>query len=137
MWIMSAISFSASLKRILAIFTDLILMIPRAKGKLRSITDLPRHLSAAISRVKINPETGEPTEIVLANKTEASATLLRSLPGGSIERHEHSGRDGVPLPVPIINLLGKPVELLCDGNIVADKTSPEPRTDIDTPAASD
>jgi hypothetical protein len=35
-----------------------------------------------------------PLEIILANKTEASGTLLRSLPGGSVERRELTGKDG-------------------------------------------
>lgn len=56
--------------------------------RLRSIAELPRHLTAAIARLKIDPETGAPLEIMLANKHEAAATLLRSLPGGSVERHE-------------------------------------------------
>jgi hypothetical protein len=58
--------------------------------RLRSIGDLPRHLTAAISRLKLDPETGTPLEITLGNKHEAAATLLRSLPGGSVERHELS-----------------------------------------------
>jgi hypothetical protein len=51
--------------------------------KLRPISELPRHLSSAIARVKLDPETGEPIEVVLADKNAAGATLLRSLPGGS------------------------------------------------------
>jgi hypothetical protein len=64
-----------------------------ASGKrvrLRSINALPRHLSAAITKIKLDPETGTPTEIVLASKSESAALLLRSLPGGSVERHEVS-----------------------------------------------
>jgi Terminase small subunit len=64
------------------------------RRKLRPISDLPRHLTAAIARLKIDPETGEPVDIVFAGKNEAAATLLRSLPGGSIERHEHVAPDG-------------------------------------------
>ena len=56
--------------------------------RLRSIAELPRHLSAAIAKLKIDPATGAPIEVTLANKIEASGTLLRSLPGGSVERHE-------------------------------------------------
>ncbi len=55
--------------------------------RLRSISDLPRHLTSAITKIKLN-ETGDPTEIAFAGKNEAAATLLRSLPGGSVERHE-------------------------------------------------
>jgi hypothetical protein len=58
--------------------------------RLRSIAELPRHLSAAIAKLKIDPATGAPIEVTLANKIEASGTLLRSLPGGSVERHEVS-----------------------------------------------
>src|ERR1700722_3399884 len=58
--------------------------------KLRSINALPRHLSAAITKIKLDPETGTPMEIVLASKSESAAILLRSLPGGSVERHEVS-----------------------------------------------
>lgn len=83
------------------------------RTRLRSISNMPRRLTKAISRVRIDPETGEPVEIVLASKDAAAATLLRSLPGGAIDRHEHTGKDGVPL-VPIINLSGKPPDLETD-----------------------
>jgi hypothetical protein len=53
--------------------------------RLRSIADLPRHLSAAIAKLKIDPETGAPLEVSLADKNAAAATLLRSLPGGADE----------------------------------------------------
>ncbi len=53
------------------------------RRSLRSISDLPRYLTAAIAKLKIDPETGGPTEIVFTGKNEAAATLLRSLPGGS------------------------------------------------------
>jgi hypothetical protein len=62
-----------------------------ASGKrvrLRAINMLPRRLSAAITKIKLDPETGTPTEIVLASKSESAGILLRSLPGGSVERHE-------------------------------------------------
>jgi hypothetical protein len=58
------------------------------RRRLRSISDLPRHLTSAIAKIKLDPETGGPTEIAFAGKNEAAATLLRSLPGGSVERHE-------------------------------------------------
>jgi Terminase small subunit len=63
------------------------------RQKLRSISDLPRHLTSAIARLKIDPETGEPIDVTFVGKNEAAATLLRSLPGGSIERHEHVAPD--------------------------------------------
>jgi hypothetical protein len=56
--------------------------------KLKSISELPRHLTAAISKIKCDPETGAVVEIALANKTEAGNVLLRSV-GGIVERHEH------------------------------------------------
>jgi hypothetical protein len=55
--------------------------------RLRSIVELPRHLSA-VARIKVDPETGAPTEIILANRHEAAGILLRSLPGGQLQRHE-------------------------------------------------
>jgi hypothetical protein len=64
---------------------------PRGKRlRLRCITELPRSLTAAIVKVKLDPETGMPVEITLGSKHEAAATLLRSLPGGATERHEVS-----------------------------------------------
>lgn len=60
------------------------------RRRLRAISELPRHLTGAITKLKISPETGEPVEIVLGDKNAAAATLLRSLPGGSVERHELS-----------------------------------------------
>jgi hypothetical protein len=56
------------------------------RHRLRRISELPRHLATAISRVKIDPENGQPVEVILGNKNEAAATLLRSLPGGSDEQ---------------------------------------------------
>jgi hypothetical protein len=61
------------------------------RSRLRYITELPGHLSRAIARLKID-ENGAPTEVILASKVEASGTLLRSLPGGSIERRETIAR---------------------------------------------
>ena len=54
--------------------------------RLRPISELPRHLTTAISRLKIDPATGAPVDVLFGNKNEAAATLLRSLPGGSAER---------------------------------------------------
>jgi hypothetical protein len=56
--------------------------------KLKLISELPRSLTAAISKIKCDPETGAVVEVTLAGKTEAGNVLLRSL-GGIIERHEH------------------------------------------------
>jgi hypothetical protein len=56
--------------------------------RLRAIHELPRRLTNAISKLKLDGETGLPIEITLGNKNEAAATLLRSLPGGSVERHD-------------------------------------------------
>jgi Terminase small subunit len=53
------------------------------KLRLRSIAELPGYLSRAIARLKIDPENGALTEVILASKTEASATLLRSLPAAA------------------------------------------------------
>lgn len=53
------------------------------KRRLRAIDKLPGHLASAVSRIRLDSETGEPVEILLAGKVEAAATLLRSLPGGS------------------------------------------------------
>lgn len=59
-----------------------------AGHKLRSIADLPRDLAAAISKIKVDPETGAVTEISMHGKTEAGNVLLRSV-GGIVERHQH------------------------------------------------
>jgi hypothetical protein len=53
------------------------------RRRLRSIEKLPRHLASAISRIKLDPESGLPVDVILGNKNEAAATLLRSLPGGN------------------------------------------------------
>jgi len=66
------------------------------KHRLRPISELPAHVAKAISRVRIDPDTGLPVDIQFASKCEASATLLRSLPGGAIERRELTGKDGTP-----------------------------------------
>jgi hypothetical protein len=67
------------------------------RRRLRSIDELPSHLAIAISRLKIDPESGEPIEVLLADKTSAAATLLRSLPGGVVERRELTGKNNAPL----------------------------------------
>lgn len=67
------------------------------KRRLRDICKLPKHLTKAISRIKLHAETGRPTEITLYDKATAAATLLRSLAGGVVERRELVGKDGAPL----------------------------------------
>jgi hypothetical protein len=47
--------------------------------QLKPIPALPRDLSAAISKIKCDPETGSVTEVSLYNKNEAGSTLLRSV----------------------------------------------------------
>ena len=71
---------------------------PKHPGKLRlrDIESLPAHVTQSVSRLKLD-EDGRPVEITLASKTEAAGTLLRSLPGGSIERREVSGPGGGPV----------------------------------------
>lgn len=59
-----------------------------AGHKLRAIADMPRDLAGAISKIKVDPETGAVTEISLHNKIEAGNILLRSV-GGIVEKHQH------------------------------------------------
>jgi hypothetical protein len=47
--------------------------------RLRAIESLPPHVTKAITRLKLDPMTGHPVEIVLGGKVEAANTLLRSL----------------------------------------------------------
>jgi hypothetical protein len=65
--------------------------------RLRDMQSLPSHVTQSIARLKLDAETGKPAEIMLANKTEAAGMLLRSLPGGVVERRELVGKDGEPL----------------------------------------
>jgi hypothetical protein len=50
---------------------------------LRPLNELPERITKSITKLKLDPESGRPMEIVLAGKVESAATLLRSLPGGS------------------------------------------------------
>jgi hypothetical protein len=50
---------------------------------LRPLNELPERITKSITKLKLDPESGRPVEIVLAGKVESAATLLRSLPGGS------------------------------------------------------
>lgn len=65
--------------------------------RLRDIKSLPAHVTQAVSRLRLDPETGRPVEIMLASKTEAVGMLLRSLPGGVTERRELGGIGGGPV----------------------------------------
>jgi Terminase small subunit len=56
--------------------------------RLRRIDELPTHVALAVANIKLDPESGEPVEVKLADKVPAAATLLRSLPGGAVERRE-------------------------------------------------
>jgi hypothetical protein len=67
-----------------------------SKVRLRPIESLPPHVAKAITRIKIDAETGRPVEIVLASKIEAAGTLLRSI-GGFVDKHELSGGNGGPI----------------------------------------
>jgi hypothetical protein len=61
--------------------------------KLRAVSDLPRDLAAAISRVRVDPASGRVIEVILGGKTEAGTVLLRSV-GGLVDRRELTGKDG-------------------------------------------
>src|SRR6266481_6431844 len=69
------------------------------KLELKPLTALPERLRKAITRIRVDPETGQPVEVWLVDKLAAANTLLRSLPGGSISRHEVSGPNGGPLEI--------------------------------------
>ena len=70
--------------------------------QLRPLTDLPPRLSRAISKLELDPVSGAPVKIAIAGKVEAAATLLRSLPGGSNQRHEHAGANGPPINIRVV-----------------------------------
>jgi hypothetical protein len=91
------------------------------KVRLRPITELPRHLTTAISKLKIDPETGAPVEVMFGNKNEAAATLLRSLPGGSVERHELSLEQIV---LQSLHTPDEPANFLVEG-VIAQKLDPQ------------
>jgi hypothetical protein len=82
--------------------------------RLRSIADLPRNLAGAIAKLKLDPGTGAPVEVSLADKNAAASTLLRSLPGGAVERHELSFEQIV------LESLHKPSAPALPGNSSAD-----------------
>jgi hypothetical protein len=63
--------------------------------KLKSISELPRSLTAAISKIKCDPESGAVVDIALASKSEAGNILLRSL-GGLVDRLEVLDKANMP-----------------------------------------
>jgi hypothetical protein len=65
-----------------------------SRERLKPLSKLPPSVSAAIERVKVDPETGRVTDIVLHNKLEAVSLLLRSI-GGLTDRHEIDARVGI------------------------------------------
>jgi phage terminase small subunit len=74
---------------------------PDAPGKLelKPLTAMPERVRKAITRIRVDPETGRPVEVFLVDKLAAANTLLRSLPGGSVSRHEVSGPNGGPVEI--------------------------------------
>jgi hypothetical protein len=64
--------------------------------KLKAVSDLPHSLAAAISKVRVDPESGRVIEVTLAGKTEAGTVLLRSV-GGLLDRRELAGKNGMSL----------------------------------------
>jgi hypothetical protein len=63
--------------------------------KLKSISELPRSLTAAISKIRCDPESGAVVDIALASKSEAGNILLRSL-GGLVDRLEVIDKADMP-----------------------------------------
>jgi hypothetical protein len=53
------------------------------KLKLRPMSEMPSRVRRAIHRIKVDPESGKPVEIVLNDKVAAANALFRSIPGGS------------------------------------------------------
>jgi phage terminase small subunit len=69
------------------------------KLELKALTAMPERVRKAITRIRVDPETGRPVEVFLVDKLAAANTLLRSLPGGSVSRHELSGPNGGPVEI--------------------------------------
>lgn len=67
-----------------------------ADGKVKSLGELPRDLTAAIQRIKVHHETGRVVDVSLYSKNETANVLLRSI-GALVDRHEHSGPGGDPI----------------------------------------
>jgi hypothetical protein len=89
-------------RRLLEIFdasvTDLFEKTPEGKYKLKPLMELKRSIAESIQRVKIDPDTGEPTEVILPDRLAAGTLLMRSL-GGLIDRQELSGPNGGPVEI--------------------------------------
>lgn len=64
----------------------------RIGDKLRPVTELPRDLASAISKIKCDSD-GAVIELTLTGKVEAGTVLLRSV-GGFVDRHEITGKGG-------------------------------------------
>jgi hypothetical protein len=82
---------------------DLFETVPDGNGgrqeRLRSIADMPRRIAQAISRIRLDPETGKVTDIAFHGKTEAAAVLLRSIAGINKTKIELTGENGGPITV--------------------------------------
>jgi hypothetical protein len=82
---------------------DLFETVPDANGhtkeRLRSISNMPRRIAQAISRIKLDPETGKVIDIAFHGKNEAAAVLLRSLAGINKSKIELTGENGGPIQV--------------------------------------
>jgi Terminase small subunit len=89
-------------RRLLEIFdasvTDLFQRTPEGKYKLKPLMELKRSIAESIQRVKIDPDSGEPTEVILPDRLAAGQLLLKSL-GGLIDRKEVSGPNGGPVEI--------------------------------------
>jgi hypothetical protein len=57
--------------------------------RLKPITKMDRRLTAAVTRIKVDPDTGRTVEIFFAPKIEAASVLLRAC-GAMTERVEHN-----------------------------------------------
>src|SRR5258708_18099511 len=89
--------------------------------RLRDIESLPPHVRKSITRLKLDAETGRQVEIVLASKTEAASTLLRSLPGGAVDENvavQFNQIERVIIAAPAINSALPTATILDSGNAV-------------------
>ena len=89
-------------RRLLEIFdasvTDLFEKTADGKYKLKPLMELKRSIAESIQRVKIDPDTGEPTEVILPDRLAAGQLLLKSL-GGLIDRQEITGANRGPIEI--------------------------------------
>src|SRR5262249_30631528 len=110
------------------------------RERLRSIASMPRRIAQAISRIKLDPESGKVVDIVFHGKIEAAAVLLRSVAGINKTLLELTGKDGAPVQVENFNFdaltkeeiiqlesfmerLAKPPTLMQAGTSVSDHDS--------------